>query len=94
LLLGNHLLRAPWEWRTFASHLYAFTKDEYLVKRCINHRKQSTTAIYIRVTYQEVEAAIQAQADRFCSTVPRPEVLPALAHRIEEGAQYGAEYVG
>jgi hypothetical protein len=37
---------------------------------------------------------VQAQADRFCSTVQGPVVLPALADRTEEGAQYGAAHVG
>jgi hypothetical protein len=41
-----------------------------------------------------LDRALQAQADRLCRLTPRPEVLQALAHRIEERAQYGAEHVG
>lgn len=51
--------------RTFATHLYQATKDDYLVKRCINHTNSSVTAIYVRITNEEVAKAIQAQADRF-----------------------------
>lgn len=51
--------------RTFATHLYQATKDEYLVRRCLNHRSRNVTSIYVRITEDEVATAIQAQADRF-----------------------------
>ncbi len=60
--------------RTLASHLYRHTKDEYLVKRCINHVNKSVTAIYVRISDEEVSLALQAQADRFfaLNTAPAP----------------------
>ena len=74
--------------RTFATHLYMATKDDFLVKRCLNHTNPSVTAIYVRISQEEVAAAMQAQADRFwalqtqadrlCSLVSAIEVLPAL----------------
>lgn len=66
--------------RTLASHLYAATKDDYLVKRCLNHANPSVTAIYVRITDEEVRQALQAQAGRFFSLTPRPVVFPALTH--------------
>ncbi len=51
--------------RSLATHLYLATRDEYLVKRCINHVQTSVTAIYVRIGYEEVATALQAQADRF-----------------------------
>jgi integrase len=73
--------------RTLASHLYAATKDDYLVKRCLNHANPSVTAIYVRITDEEVRQALQGQADRFFSTVPGSVVLPALEHMayLEKG---------
>jgi hypothetical protein len=51
--------------RTLSSHLYRATKDDYLVKRCINHVNTSITAIYVRIPYEDVAKALQAQAERF-----------------------------
>jgi integrase len=69
--------------RTFATHLYLATKDDYLVKRCINHTNPSVTVIYVRITQEEVAKALQAQADRFFAlqAAPVPLVLPAPAQR-------------
>ena len=41
------------------------TKDDFLVKRCLNHANPSVTAIYVRTSQEEVAAALQGQADRF-----------------------------
>jgi integrase len=72
--------------RTFATHLYMATKDDFLVKRCLNHTNPSVTAIYVRISQEEVAAAMQAQADRFwalqAGSVPvalPPPVQGALA---------------
>jgi integrase len=67
--------------RTFAKHLYMATKDEFLVKRCLNHTNPSVTAIYVRISHEEVAAALQAQADRFWALQagPVPLALPAPA---------------
>jgi len=51
--------------RTFATFLYRHTHDDYLVKKCINHVNPSVTGIYVRITYEDMAKAIQAQADRF-----------------------------
>jgi integrase len=51
--------------RTLATHLYVATRDEYLVKRCLNHVNTSITAIYIRISDEQVAEALQAQADRW-----------------------------
>jgi integrase len=69
--------------RTFATHLYLATKDDYLVKRCINHTNPSVTAIYVRITQEEVTTALQAQVDQFFAlqAAPVPLVLPAPAQR-------------
>ena len=56
--------------RTLATHLYRATKDEYLVKRCINHYNRNVTAIYVRISHEEVASALQAQADRFMALTP------------------------
>jgi Phage integrase family len=56
--------------RTLSTHLYRATKDEYLVKRCINHVNRSVTAIYVRISEEEVARALQAQADRFFALTP------------------------
>lgn len=56
--------------RTLATHLYRATKDEYLVKRCINHVNRNVTAIYVRISHEEVASALQAQADRFMALTP------------------------
>lgn len=58
--------------RTFATHLYHATLDEYLVKRCINHVNPSITAIYVRIRYEDVAKAMQTQADRFYGLVVTP----------------------
>jgi integrase len=77
--------------RTLASHLYAATKDDYLVKRCLNHANPSVTAIYVRITDEEVRQALQAQADRFCSAGQGAVVLPALTQGTEERIRYGRD---
>lgn len=51
--------------RTLSTHLYRATHDDYLVKRCINHVNKSITAVYVRITFEEVAQALQAQANRF-----------------------------
>jgi integrase len=58
--------------RTFATHLYQATKDDYLVKRCINHHNPSVTAIYVRISQEEVAKAMQSQADRFYALQEKP----------------------
>lgn len=58
--------------RSLATHLYLATRDEYLVKRCINHIQTTVTAIYVRISFEEVAAALQAQADRFFA-LPMPD---------------------
>jgi integrase len=65
--------------RTFATHLYMATHDEFLVKRCLNHTNPSVTAIYVRISPEEVARAIQTQADRFFALMagPVPPALPA-----------------
>ena len=67
--------------RTLATHLYRATKDEYLVKRCINHVNRNVTAIYVRISQEEVAKALQAQADRFMGlldgAIPSPDARPA-----------------
>lgn len=65
--------------RTLATHLYKATKDEYLVKRCINHVNPNITAVYVRYGFEEVKEALQAQANRFFAlapAVPRTIDLP------------------
>ena len=56
--------------RTLSTHLYRATKDEYLVKRCINHVNPNITAVYVRYGFDEVREALQAQADRFYAFAP------------------------
>jgi integrase len=67
--------------RTFATHLYMATKGEFLVKRCLNHTNPSVTAIYVRISYEEVSQAMQGQADRFFALMAGsvPLALPAPA---------------
>jgi integrase len=67
--------------RTFATHLYEATHDDFLVKRCLNHTNPSVTAIYVRISQDKVGQAIQAQADRFFALMagPVPVALPAPA---------------
>jgi integrase len=67
--------------RTFATHLYMATKDDFLVKRCLNHTNPSVTAIYVRISQEEVASAMQAQADRFFALMagPLPVALPVPA---------------
>lgn len=70
--------------RTLSTHLYRYTKDEYLVKRCINHVNRSVTAIYVRISQEEVAAALQAQADRFYAlTAPAPALSRRSTDRTE-----------
>jgi integrase len=64
--------------RTFSTHLYRATKDEYLVKRCINHVNPNITAVYVRISFEEVAAAMQAQADRFFALRPTRDVQRSL----------------
>jgi hypothetical protein len=56
------------------------THDDFLVKRCLNHTNPSVTAIYVRISQEEVATAVQAQADRFLALMagPVPVALPAL----------------
>jgi hypothetical protein len=58
------------------------THDDFLVKRCLNHTNPSVTAIYVRISQEEVARAIQAQADRFFALMaaPVPVMRPALTH--------------
>ena len=51
--------------RTLSTFLHEATHDDFLVKKCINHHVQSVSGIYIRVRYEHVAQALQAQADRF-----------------------------
>lgn len=78
--------------RTFASHLYHATHDEYLVKRCINHVNPSVTAIYVRIRYEDVAKAMQEQADRFYGLVLQQE--GRYDTRTASGMPVGAVRVG
>jgi integrase len=80
-VLGLHDVRLHDFRRTLSTHLYRATKDEYLVKRCINHVNPSVTAIYVRITQEVVAKALQAQADRFWALTvkPAPVAIPAPA---------------
>lgn len=52
--------------RTVATQLYRATKDDLLVKRCLNHAVSGVTGqVYIRHSFEDVAQALQAQADRF-----------------------------
>jgi integrase len=64
---------------TFATHLSMATKDDFLVKRCLNHTNPSVTAIYVRISQEEVAAAMQAQADRFWALQAGPVALQSPA---------------
>jgi hypothetical protein len=61
---------------------WSATKDEFLVKRCLNHTNPSVTAIYVRISQEEVARAIQAQADPFFALMAGPVVLPALTQDL------------
>lgn len=69
--------------RTFASHLFDATSNDYLVKRCINHVNTSVTAIYVRIPYEKVAVALQEQADRFFALTQEDSHAITLAgHRL------------
>ena len=70
--------------RTFATHLYMATKDDFLVKRCLYHTNPSVTAIYVRISQEEVAAAMQAQADRFWALQAGPVTVALPAPAQEE----------
>jgi integrase len=72
--------------RTLSTHLYRYTKDEYLVKRCINHVNRSVTAIYVRISEEEVAKALQAQADRFYA-LTMPPTVPRYTRRSSDVAR-------
>lgn len=74
--------------RTVATHLYETTKDEYLVKRCLNHSvKKNATAVYIRVPYDTLAKALQAQADRFFTVAPSLTITLSAAPAMSQTAQ-------
>lgn len=51
--------------RTFSSHAFRATQNLPLVQRCLNHRSQSVTMIYVRFFLDDLREMMQAQADRF-----------------------------
>ncbi len=75
--------------RTLSTHLYRHTKDEYLVKRCINHVNKSVTAIYVRISDEEVSLALQAQADRFFALNAAPASVQTWSRRESDRQMEG-----
>lgn len=82
-MLGHQDVRLHDFRRTFATHLYLATKDDFLVKRCLNHTNPSVTAIYVRISQEEVAKALHGQADRFWAlqAAPVPLALPPPEQR-------------
>jgi integrase len=76
--------------RTFATELYKQTKDEYLVKKCINHVNTSVTSIYVRISQQECAKAMQAQADWFYGMT---RTVSNTEQRAQPARSYTAAYL-
>jgi integrase len=50
--------------RTVATRLYEAEGDELLVKACLNHYDGRPIAVYVRLNFDRLARALQAQADR------------------------------
>ncbi|QPD04938.1 MAG: hypothetical protein Nkreftii_002712 [Candidatus Nitrospira kreftii] len=46
------------------------------IQSVLNHRSLKPTSIYARLNTKAVDRALQTQADRFCSIVNPPAVIP------------------
>jgi integrase len=55
--------------RSVASRLYEHERDPFLVKAILNHYDGSALAVYIRLQYDRIAAALQAHADRIFGDV-------------------------
>lgn len=66
--------------RSCASYLAITGENLPTIQSVLNHRSLTQTSVYARLNTKAMDRALQAQADRFCSLVPDPQVLPALAH--------------
>jgi integrase len=52
------------------------------IQNVLNHSNLAHTAIYARLNTKATDRALQAQAERLCSLVQAPVVLPALTHNL------------
>jgi integrase len=64
--------------RTCASYLAIEGENLPTIQRVLNHTSLAHTSIYARLNTKAVDRALQTQADRLCSRVQGPVVLPAL----------------
>ena len=56
-----------------------------IIQHVLNHSGLAHTARYTRLNTKAVDRALQAQADRFCSTVQGLVVLPAWTQNFNQG---------
>jgi hypothetical protein len=69
--------------RTVATRLYEAEEDELLVKACLNHYDGRPIAIYVRLNFDRLARALQAQADRLWALprlTPVPPIVSAPTH--------------
>ena len=62
--------------RTCASYLAIEGENLPTIQTVLNHRSLTHTSIYARLNTKAVDRALQAQADRLCSMVTVPTMLP------------------
>jgi integrase len=58
--------------RTVATRLYEAEGDELIVKACLNHYDGRPLAVYVRLNFDRLARALQANADRMWSLFPVP----------------------
>jgi integrase len=66
--------------RTCASYLAMSGENLPTIQSVLNHKSLEPTSIYARLNTKATDRALQTQADRLCSLVQEPVVLPALMH--------------
>ena len=66
--------------RTCVSYLAMSGVNLPTIQSGLNHKSLAPISIYARLNAKATDRALQTQADRLCSLVQEPIVLPALMH--------------
>ena len=68
--------------RTCASYLAMSGENISTIESVLNYKSLAPTSIYARLNSKATDRALQTQADRLCSLVQEPIVLPVLTQEL------------
>lgn len=68
--------------RTCASYLAMSGENLSTIESVLNYKSLAPTSIYALLNSKATDRALQTQADRLCSLVQEPIVLPVLTQEL------------